>query len=51
MMMLMSVVEPMEPNPRKNLLLQLAQMEDKHLRIFGAIMMVSGALTFNYIQS
>ena len=39
------------PKAWKDLLLQLAQMEDKHLRIFGAIMMVTGALTFNYIQS
>jgi len=39
------------PKAWKNMLLQLAQMEDKHLRIFGAIMMVAGALTFKYIQS
>ncbi len=30
---------------------QIAQMEDKHVRVFGAIMMVAGAITFNYIQS
>ncbi len=39
------------PKAWKNTLLQLAQMEDNHLRIFGAIMMIIGALTFNYIQS
>lgn len=39
------------PKAWKGLLLQLAQMEDKHLRIFGATMMVVGALTLKYIQS
>jgi len=39
------------PKAWKNLLLQLAQMEDHHLRLFGAIMLVAGAITFNYIQS
>ncbi|MGJ8662807.1 MAG: DUF2065 domain-containing protein [Marinicella sp.] len=39
------------PKAWKELLLQLVQMEDKHLRIFGATLMVVGALTFNYIQS
>jgi uncharacterized protein YjeT (DUF2065 family) len=39
------------PKAWKNTLLQLAQMKDQHLRIFGAIMMVAGALTFKYIQS
>jgi uncharacterized protein YjeT (DUF2065 family) len=39
------------PKAWKNLLLQLAQMDEKHLRLFGAIMLVAGAITFNYIQS
>ncbi|TDR23795.1 DUF2065 domain-containing protein [Marinicella litoralis] len=39
------------PKVWKNMLLQLAQMEDIHLRIFGATMMVAGAITFKYIQS
>lgn len=39
------------PKAWKNTLLQLAQMEDKYLRIFGAVMMITGALTFKYIQS
>lgn len=39
------------PKAWKNMLLQLAQMEDTHLRIFGVIMMVTGAITFKYIQS
>jgi len=39
------------PKSWKNMLLQLAQMEEKHLRIFGAIMMMVGAITFKYIQS
>ncbi|MCB1582157.1 MAG: DUF2065 domain-containing protein [Marinicella sp.] len=39
------------PKAWKKMLLQLVQMEDKHLRIFGVIMMVTGALTFKYIQS
>ena len=39
------------PKAWKNLLIQLAQMEEKHLRLFGAIMLVAGAITFNYIQS
>jgi hypothetical protein len=39
------------PKAWKNMLLQIAQMEEKHLRIFGAIIMVAGAFTFKYIQS
>ncbi len=39
------------PKAWKNTLLQLAQMKDSHLRIFGATMMLVGALTFKYIQS
>ena len=39
------------PKAWKNLLLQLAQMDEIHLRIFGAIMLVAGALTLKYIQS
>lgn len=39
------------PSAWKNMLRQIAQMEDKHLRLFGAVMMVTGALIFNYIQS
>ncbi len=39
------------PKAWKNILLQLAQMDEIHLRIFGAIMLVAGALTLKYIQS
>ncbi len=39
------------PQAWKDMLQQIAQMENKHLRLFGAVLMVIGALIFNYIQS
>ena len=39
------------PEAWKNFLRQIAEMENHHLRIIGAVMMVVGALTFNYIQT
>lgn len=39
------------PKAWKKLISQLAQMPERHLRIFGATLLVAGAITFKYIQS
>ncbi|WP_343032288.1 DUF2065 domain-containing protein [Marinicella rhabdoformis] len=50
-MILEGIMPFLAPKGWKEMIKQIAQMEDKHVRVFGAIMMVAGAITFNYIQS
>ena len=50
-MIIEGIMPFLAPKAWKDMLKQIAQMEDKHLRVFGVIMMVTGAITFNYIQS
>lgn len=39
------------PNGWKNLLKQIASLDNKQLRIFGAVMMLTGAAILQYIKS